>query len=180
MLKLIRVLFGNKLGAPMIATDNLLPDALPYQIERIASAQQLEELKKSADSNLVILIGDSHSVGNLSASLGSLSSTPEEILANASTFNLREWVSADAKATALEELGTSLGEWPDSSPEPAPAVHPSLAENLINAVRSWQSSLATIHGPHRHICQLVILISARHPTFMLRLPRNGLSNMARK
>ena len=61
MLKLIRVLFGNKLGAPMIATDNLLPDALPYQIERIASAQQLEELKKSADSNLVILIGDSHS-----------------------------------------------------------------------------------------------------------------------
>ena len=131
MLKLIRALFGNKPSAPTIATDNLPPDALPYQIERIASAQQLEELKTSAAPNLVILIGDSHSVGNLSASFGSLSSTPEEILANASTFNLSEWVSADAKATALEELGTSLGEWPDSSPEPAPAVHPSLAENLI-------------------------------------------------
>lgn len=104
---------------------------LPYKVDIVHSKSEYKSLRTSASPKLVLLIGGLHDIENHSMSLRGLAASPEEIIALATTFDVNEWASAEAKDNARKNLGASLGRWPAGTPEPSPNMHPSRMEALL-------------------------------------------------
>lgn len=98
---------------------------LPYRVDLVHSKSEYDSLRTSASPQWVLLIGGLHDVENLSVALRSLATSPEEIIALATTFDVNQWASAEAKDNARKDLGVSLGRWPAGTPEPSLNMHPS-------------------------------------------------------
>lgn len=105
---------------------------IPYRVDIVHSNSEYDSFRTSASPQWVLLIGGLHDVENYSMSLRDLAMSPEEIIALATTFDVNEWASAEAKHNARKDLGASLGRWPAGTPEQSPNVHPCGTEVLLS------------------------------------------------
>jgi hypothetical protein len=105
---------------------------LPYTVHVIRTKSEYESLHASASPQWVLLIGDLHDVESHAICLRGLATSPEEIIALATTFDMNEWASAEAKTNARKDLGISFGRWPTGTPERSLNIHHSGTEALLS------------------------------------------------
>lgn len=105
---------------------------LPYSVHIARTKSEYDSLRASAAPQVVLLLGCLNDVENHATALRDLATLPEEIVAQAATFDMNEWASAETKDIARKDLGISLGRWPTGTPERAPNIHPSGTEALLS------------------------------------------------
>lgn len=98
---------------------------LPYRVDIVHSKSEYEALRSQTAPQWVVILGGLQDIENHSLSLRDLATSPEKIIALATSFEGNKWASTDAKANIRKDLGITLGCWPTGTPEQLPNVHPS-------------------------------------------------------
>lgn len=104
---------------------------LPFRVHIVRTKSEYDLLQASAAPNWVMLLGGLNDVENHSMSLRDLKTSPAEIIALATTFDVNEWASVKVKDKARKDLDISLGSWPTGTLKRSLNVHPSGWEVLL-------------------------------------------------